>query len=169
MLNKLKKFMLVAAAAVMLSAGFATVAPNEAHAAHWADKQMRWAFNEGIITADLRDNLATRQDAWLMLFRTWAPYESSIQGTGYGSARNYVIREEISDGLRGTNWVTRDEMMGMIYQAFGVGRAWIPEYGFSLSRKWAIRNGIYDGSRGNDFATRAEVVAMLYNANARYN
>ncbi|MED3397887.1 protein phosphatase 2C, partial [Bacillus wiedmannii] len=43
MLKKIKKFMVVVAAAVMLSAGFATVAPKEA-SAHWADTQMNWAF-----------------------------------------------------------------------------------------------------------------------------
>ncbi|MRC32365.1 protein phosphatase 2C, partial [Bacillus thuringiensis] len=49
MLKKLKKFMIVAAAAVMLSAGFATVAPKEA-SSHWAYNQMNWAMRKGIIT-----------------------------------------------------------------------------------------------------------------------
>lgn len=44
--------MIVAIAAIMLSAGFTTAAPNEAHAAHWAGDQMRWALNSGYITAD---------------------------------------------------------------------------------------------------------------------
>lgn len=160
MLKKIKKFMVVAAAAIMLSVGFATAAPNEAHAAHWADKQMNWAMNRGYITADLRDNLATRQDAWLILTR-------AIKGQGgydYNYARQFLGYLDVTDGTRGTNWVTRDEMAGMLYQYRLKSPAWSPETGFYNSNNWAKSAGIFDGTRGNAFATRAEVVSMIYNA-----
>ncbi|EJR83986.1 MULTISPECIES: hypothetical protein [Bacillus cereus group] len=159
MLKKLKKTMVVAAAAVTLSTGFATVAPQEAQAAHWADLDMRWAFKNGIVTADLRDNLATRQDAWLMIYRD---RKQASPGDGYAQARAYVIKRHFSDGSRGTDWITRNEMIGMLYQGLGNGPAWNSKYGFSRARQWGIDNGFYDGSRGNDFATRAEIIAMLH-------
>ncbi|SLK20510.1 protein phosphatase 2C [Bacillus toyonensis] len=162
MLKKLKKFMIVAAAAVMLSAGFATAAPKEAHAAHWADKQMNWAFSHGYISADLRDNYATRQDAWLIMAR-WA-HQGLFWG-GYEDARKFVVNDHISDGTRGTNWVTRNEMAAMIYNHTSPDQSgWTPNGGFEEAIKWGRFFGIYDGSRGNDPATRAEVVTMLYNA-----
>ncbi|HDX9589273.1 TPA: protein phosphatase 2C [Bacillus pseudomycoides] len=158
MLKKLKKFMVVAAAAVMLSAGFVTAAPNEAHAAHWADTQMNWAMNKGYITADLRDNLATRQDVWLILTRA---KKNAGAAFDYNYARDYVIGNGISDGTRGTNWVTRDECAAMILRAKGFITSSSDE--FSNIREYGKKYGIYDGSRGNDFATRAEVVTMMYN------
>ncbi|MDO8161671.1 protein phosphatase 2C [Bacillus toyonensis] len=158
MLKKIKKFMVVAAAAVMLSAGFATVAPKEA-SAHWADNQMNWAKKTGIITADLRDSLATRQDMWLMSMRF--VYKTSGDFT-YEDARSYAIRYGISDGTRGTNWITRSEAAAMVYQ-IRYDSVWNPTDGFYYSDRRAKAKGIFDGTRGNDFATRAEVVTMLYN------
>ncbi|HFR4145193.1 TPA: protein phosphatase 2C [Bacillus cereus] len=160
MLKKLKKLMVVAAAAVMLSAGFATVAPNEAHAAHWADIQMKWAFKKGIVTADLRDNLATRQDTWIMIAR-WLGRSPS----NYDQARKFVVDWRISDGTRGTDLVTRDEVVAMLHNRYMHGHisGWTPSGGFSNARDWGVSQGIYDGSRGNAFATRAEVVTMLFN------
>ncbi|MGH0828493.1 MULTISPECIES: protein phosphatase 2C [Bacillus] len=162
MLKKLKRFMVVAAAVVTLSAGFVTAAPEEAHAAHWADQDFRWAFAHGIITADLRDNLATRQDAWLMIYRAQLNSKDKRRQATYNQARNYVISAGYSDGSRGTNWITRDELVGMFYQGAGNGSAWNSKSGFSHSRNWGIRWGYYDGTRGNDFATRAEVVSILH-------
>ncbi|MFT2139120.1 protein phosphatase 2C [Bacillus cereus] len=158
MFKKTKRFMVVAAAAVTLSTGLATVAPQEAQAAHWADVDMRWAFYHGIITADLRDNLATRQDAWLMIYRA----NLGDKSKGYSTARNWVISNHYSDGSRGTDWITRDELVGMFYQGMGNGPAWTSKYGFYNSRHWGMDFGFYDGSRGNDFATRAEVVSILH-------
>lgn len=152
--------MIVAAAAVTLSTGFATVAPQEAQAAHWADLDMRWAFKNGIVTADLRDNLATRQEAWLMIYRY--RMGESMPGKGYADARAYVISRHFSDGSRGTDWITRNEMIGMLYQGLGNGSAWDSKYGFSRVRQWGMNHGFYDGSRGNDFATRAEIISMLH-------
>ncbi|SCC46169.1 protein phosphatase 2C [Bacillus wiedmannii] len=160
MLKKLKKFMIVAAAAVMLSVGFATAAPNEAHAAHWADKQMNWAMNEGYITADMRDNLATRQDVWLILTRYYA--NSGEPHNSYEEARQFVQKNNISDGSRGTNWITRNELVGMLYQKYYWTNAWTPEGGFSKAIAWGKARGLFDGTRGNDFATRAEVITILY-------
>ncbi|UYX50584.1 protein phosphatase 2C [Bacillus thuringiensis] len=161
MLNKLKKFMVIAAATVMLSVGFATISPNAA-SAHWADKQMNWAFNKRIITADLRDSYATRQDAWLMITRATQPL--FLMG-GYEEARQSVIKRRISDGTRGTNWVTRNEMAAMIFNYTAKDRdGWTPQGGFEEAIKWGRIYGYYDGTRGNDAATRAEVVTMLYNA-----
>ncbi|KPU55610.1 hypothetical protein [Bacillus wiedmannii] len=163
MLNKLKKFMVVTAAAVMLSTGFATAAPSEVHAAHWADKQMNWAFKREIITADLRDNLATRQDTWLMVTRTVLGGKFNID---YDSAREYAITMGISDGSRGTNWVTRSEAAAMVLHMHGYYQdiQWDPKWGYVYVDYEAEGLGIFDGTRGNDFATRAEVVAMIYNA-----
>ncbi|USK99911.1 protein phosphatase 2C [Bacillus tropicus] len=158
MLKKLKKVIIIAAAAVMLSAGFATAAPNEAHAAHWADNQMNWAFNKGIITADLRDSLATRQDVWIMIAR----WDGNYVGN-YEKARQYVVRNGISDGTRGTNWVTRNETVAMLYNYFYGSGGWNPNKGFGDAFSWGRTVGVYDGSRGNDAATRAEVVTMIYN------
>ncbi|MGK3615014.1 protein phosphatase 2C [Bacillus cereus] len=157
MLKKLRKFMVIAAAAVMLSAGFATVAPKEA-SAHWADTQMNWAFNKGIITADLRDGLATRQDVWIMIAR----WDGNYVGN-YEKARQYVVRNGISDGTRGTNWVTRNETVAMLYNYFYGNGGWTPNKGFGNAFSWGRTVGVYDGSRGNDAATRAEVVTMIYN------
>ncbi|WP_088312213.1 protein phosphatase 2C [Bacillus cereus] len=162
MLKKLKKVIIIAAAAVMLSAGFATAAPNEAHAAHWADKQMKWALSYGYVRADLRDNYATRQDAWLIMAR-WA-HQGYFMGS-YEDARKFVVKDRISDGTRGTNWVTRNEMAAMIYNYTSPNQGgWTPNGGFEEAIKWGRFFGIYDGTRGNDPATRAEVVTMLYNA-----
>ncbi|MCU5376173.1 protein phosphatase 2C [Bacillus cereus] len=158
MLKKLKKFMIVTAAAVMLSVGFATVAPQEA-SAHWADIEMNWAFKNGYVTADLRDSLATRQDTWLMITRV----DTKSSGYNYDIARNYVIRRDISDGSRGTNWITRSEAAAMILLMNHRGIAtWDPAYGFAKTDMWAKRFGFFDGTRGNEFATRAEVVSMLF-------
>ncbi|MBE5106488.1 protein phosphatase 2C [Bacillus thuringiensis] len=158
MLKKLKKIMVVAAAAVMLSAGFATVAPKEA-SAHWADEHMNWAREKGYITSDMRDSLATRQDAWLIFTR----YIKKSRGYDYNSARKFLMSRGISDGTRGTNWITRDEMMGMIYAKDTGRKAWNPSNGFGNARSFGIDRFIYDGSRGSDFATRAEIVTMIYN------
>ncbi|HDX9589272.1 TPA: protein phosphatase 2C [Bacillus pseudomycoides] len=160
MLKKLKKFMFVTAAAVMLSVGFATYAPKEA-SAHWADKEMNWAYNRGIITADLRDSLATRQDAWLMTARYM-----SCKDMSYEQARRYLMNQGqgMTDGTRGTNWITRNEYAAMLYKYRNYGPAWYPDDGFETVIEWAWKNNIYNGGRGNDFATRAEIVTMLYNA-----
>ncbi|PEI84683.1 protein phosphatase 2C [Bacillus toyonensis] len=161
MLKKLKKIMVVAAAVVTLSAGFATVAPKEA-SAHWADPQMNWAMKHKIITADMRDSLATRQDYWLMLSRyMWKPNLS------YAEARSYLMSSgsyPMTDGTRGTNWVTRNEVVGTMYNKYNYGGAWQPGIGFEWSRAWGARYGIFDGKRGDEWATRAEVVTMIYNA-----
>ncbi|OWW09718.1 protein phosphatase 2C [Bacillus sp. MB353a] len=157
MLKKLKRFMVVAAAAVTLSVGFATFAPKEA-SAHWADKQMNWAMSEGYLKSDMRDSLATRQDAWLILSR----YYGGKRDFSYEQARQFVIRNGISDGSRGTNWITRNEMVGMLYQKYNWTKAWTPEGGFSKANAWGKARGLFDGTRGNDFATRAEVITILY-------
>lgn len=158
MLKKLKKFMIVASAAIMLSAGFATVAPKEA-SAHWAENKMNWAMRNGIITSYNPDNLATRQDMWLMIIR----YGHGKSGYfNYEDARSYVIKYGISDGSRGTNWITRSEAAAMVSQ-IKYDSVWYPEEGFYYSDLRAKAMGIFDGTRGNDFATRAEVVTMLYN------
>ncbi|MGX5472627.1 protein phosphatase 2C [Bacillus toyonensis] len=158
MLQKLKKIVVVAAAAVMLSAGFATIAPKEA-SAHWADNNMKWALARGYITVDLRDSLATRQDAWLIFTRSLR----KSSGYNYESARNYLMSRGITDGTRGTNWVTRDEMMGMIYARATGNKAWNPNNGFGDARAFGVYSRIYDGTRGSNFATRAEVVTMIRN------
>ncbi|MDO8159843.1 protein phosphatase 2C [Bacillus toyonensis] len=158
MLKKIKKFMVVVAAAVMLSAGFATVAPKEA-SAHWADSKMNWAMRKGIITAYMPDNLATRQDMWLMILR----YRHGGSGDyNYNDAQSFVIQMDISDGSRGTNWITRSEAAAMILQ-MQYRNMWSPIDGFAYSDYKAKQFGIFDGTRGSEFATRAEVVTMLYN------
>ena len=159
MLKNLKT-MVVAAAAVMLSTGFATVAPNEAHAAHWADKQITWAFQNGVITVDMRDSLTTRQDMWVMMLR----YEFKNVNYDYNNARNYVIAHGYSDGSRGTSRVTRSEAAAMVSSMAGYKSLWNSATGFSESDRRAKRLGIFDGTRGNDFATRAEVISMIYNS-----
>ncbi|MFP3379695.1 protein phosphatase 2C [Bacillus sp. SIMBA_069] len=156
MLNKLKKFMVVTAAAVMLSTGFATVAPKEAHAAHWADDVMEWAMVRSYILVDMRDSLATRQDMWLILTRA----KNRSAGYNYESARDFVKNSRISDGTRGTNWVTRDEAATMALQAMGYYNIYHPSFNFT--RTFGIKHYIYDGTRGDEFATRAEVVSMIY-------
>ncbi|MEH7753615.1 protein phosphatase 2C [Bacillus toyonensis] len=163
MFKKFKKFMMFAAAAIMLSAGFATAAPHEAHAAHWADNQMHWAFNKGIITADLRDSFATRQDAWLMISR----WNGNFVGN-YEQARQYMMRKGLSDGTRGTNWVTRNEFIGMLYKMRTGNSPWNPNTGFQAANYWGSEFYIFDGTRGNDAATRAEVISMMYNYNKKY-
>ncbi|UFI00682.1 protein phosphatase 2C [Bacillus toyonensis] len=155
MLKKFKKFMIVAAAAVMLSAGFATAAPNEAHAAHWADDHMNWAMRYGYITSDLRDSYATRQDTWLIMTRVI--FERG--GLDYNYARSYVINHGISDGTRGTNWVTRQEVAAMIYNNHHSDRP-----GFAATNAYAVKWYIFDGTRPTEPATRAEVVTMLHKA-----
>ncbi|MGG4560866.1 protein phosphatase 2C [Bacillus toyonensis] len=159
MLKKLKKVMVVAVAGIMLSTGFATVAPNKAHAAHWADEQMKWAKSNGYITADMRDSLATRQDVWLIFTR----YIKNSRGYDYNSARKFLMSRGISDGTRGTDLITRDEMMGMIYAKDTRRKAWNPSNGFGDARNFGINRFIYDGSRGNAFATRAEIITMIFN------
>ncbi|AXK21506.1 protein phosphatase 2C [Bacillus sp. COPE52] len=159
MLKRLKKIMVVAAAAVMLSAGFVTVAPKEA-AAHWADPEMNWAMNRGYITADLRDSLATRQDMWLIITRV----DNRSGGYNYNAARNYVINRGISDGTRGTNWITRSEAAAMVLRMKYQNIKWDPEVGFADTDRAAKSLGFFDGTRGNSFATRAEVVSMLFRA-----
>ncbi|MDO8161721.1 protein phosphatase 2C [Bacillus toyonensis] len=158
MLKKLKKFMIVAAAAVMLSAGFATIAPKEA-SAHWADSKMDWAMRKGIITAYMPDNLATRQDMWLMIMRY---HYGKTDNYNYVDAWAFVKTRGISDGSRGTNWITRSEAAAMVSQ-IKYNSLWSPTAGFYDSDQRAKKLGIFDATRGNDFATRAEVVTMLYN------
>lgn len=160
MLNKFKKFMVIAAAAVMLSAGFATVAPHEAHAAHWADKQMNWALNNGYITVDLRDSLASRQDAWLIMGRAWRDWP----GMNRTGASNYVSQYRVAEDGRPTDLVTRQEMAAFIYNFNNLAYTNKPWPGFLAVNVWAVSRGIYDGTRQNSYATRAEVVTMVYNA-----
>lgn len=159
MLKKLKKFMIVAAAAIMLSAGFATVAPKEA-SAHWADSQMNWAMKKGIITSYNPDSLATRQDMWLMMTRDILGWSGDF---GYDYARYTLMGLHITDGTRGSDWVTRSEAAAMILAKKGI-QLWSPEAGFYYSDQRARQLGIFDGTRGSNFATRAEVVSMIYNA-----
>ncbi|PEL40242.1 protein phosphatase 2C [Bacillus toyonensis] len=162
MLKKLKKIMVVAAAAVTLSVGFATFSPKEA-SAHWADTQINWAFNNSIITADMRDSLATRQDMWLMMLRHEFKnlYYSDYN---YNTARNYAVLHGYTDGTRGTNWVTRSEAAAFASSMAGYKNIWNSATGFSESDRRAKNLGIFDGTRGNEFATRAEVVTMIYNS-----
>ncbi|MGH1285303.1 protein phosphatase 2C [Bacillus toyonensis] len=163
MFKKIKKFMIVATAAFMLSVGFATVAPKEA-SAHWADTQMNWAFKREIVTADMRDSLATRQDTWLMITRTVLGGKFNID---YGSARDYVMSIGMTDGSRGTSWVTRSEVASMalhMYEGVYTDIKWDPKWGFVYTDFEAENLGIFDGTRGNEFATRAEVITMIYNA-----
>lgn len=157
MLKKLKRFMVVTAAAVMLSTGFATVAPNEAHASHWADAGMRWGMSNGYITVDMRDSIATRQDMWLIITRI----KNKSRGYDYNSARNYVMKRKISDGTRGSNWITRYEAVTMIYQTKYNGGY---ENNWERTIRWGQGSGVFDGTRGNDFATRGEIMQMLWKA-----
>ncbi|PEK41930.1 protein phosphatase 2C [Bacillus toyonensis] len=160
MLQKIKRIMVVAAAAVTLSVGFATFAPKEA-SAHWADPQINWALQNKIITADMRDSLATRQDMWLMMMRKEWKYHSDYN---FNSAQAFVVVHGYSDGSRGTNWVTRSEAAAMASSLAGYKNLWNPATGFSGSDRRAKKLGIFDGTRGNEFATRAEVVTMIYNS-----
>ncbi|ENJ6138924.1 protein phosphatase 2C (plasmid) [Bacillus cereus] len=163
MLKKLKKFMIVAAAAVTLSTGFATIAPKEA-SAHWADPQMYWAIRNYVIKFDMRESPAYRKDVWIMI----ANYSQRRYNT-YDEARQYVIRRGISDGSRGNDQITRNEMVGMLYQLHFHSPSWSPKGGFTNAIAWGTDKGIYDGSRGNDPAKRAEVVTMLYNYTKYYS
>ncbi|MRD34555.1 protein phosphatase 2C [Bacillus thuringiensis] len=161
MLKKLKKFMVVAAAAVMLSAGFATVAPKEA-SAHWADNAITWVFGKGYAQSDYRHKPAIRQDVWVMLSRYTGNWVKSPE-----EARQVVIRQGISDGSRPNAQITRNEMVGMLYQYHFNSPAWDSRGGFSNAIAWG-ENGIFDGSRGNEVATRGEVFVMLYNYAKKY-
>lgn len=158
MLKKLKKFMFVVAAAVMFSAGFATIAPKEA-SAHWADGAMDWGLRNGYITADLRDNYATRQDTWLILTRIATDHSG---GSTYDSARKYVMKYKISDGSNPQNYVTRFQVVQMLhrhtYKSIHFASA---DY---QALEWAVNKGIYDGTRNGDPATRAEVMTMMRQA-----
>ncbi|MGK3616508.1 protein phosphatase 2C [Bacillus cereus] len=158
MLKKIKKIMVVVAAAIMLSAGFATIAPKEA-SAHWADGAMDWGLRNGYITADLRDNYATRQDTWLILTRITTDHSG---GSTYDAARKYVMSNKISDGTNPQNYVTRFQVIQMIsrtkYHSYFLGT------GDNLALEWAVKKGIYDGTRNGDPATRAEVMTMMRQA-----
>ncbi|PFQ62901.1 protein phosphatase 2C [Bacillus cereus] len=162
MLKKLKKIMVVAAAAVMLSAGFATVAPKEA-SAHWADNAITWVFGKGYAQSDYRHKPAIRQDVWVMLARFNGYWVKSPD-----EARQVVIRLGISDGSRPYAQITRNEMVGMLYQDHFHQPAWDSRGGFSNAIAWG-ENGIFDGSRGNEIATRGEVFVMLYNFAKKYH
>ncbi|WP_313954400.1 protein phosphatase 2C [Bacillus cereus group sp. BfR-BA-01523] len=157
MLKKLKKFIVVAAAAIMLSAGFATAAPTEAQARSWSDPGIDWGLSKGYITVDMRDSLATRQDMWLIITRI----KNKSRGYDYNSARRYVMSYGISDGLRGSNWITRNEAVAMIFQTKYNGAY---QSGWQNSTDWGRGSGVYDGTRGNDFATRGEIMQMLWKA-----
>ncbi|MGG1289735.1 MULTISPECIES: protein phosphatase 2C [Bacillus cereus group] len=158
MLKKLKKIMVVVAAAVMLSAGFATVAPKEA-SAHWADGAMDWGLRNGYITADLRDNYATRQDTWLIITRVANDLSG---GSSYAASRNYVMNRKISDGSNPQAYVTREQVYTMLYRV-----AYPNAYGTMEDHKalgWAVKNRITTDGRRADFATRAEVMTMIRQA-----
>lgn len=162
MLKKFKRFMVVAAAAVMLSAGFATVAPKEA-SAHWADNAITWVFGKGYAQSDYRYKPAIRQDVWVMLSRYNGYWVKSPE-----EARQVVIRRGISDGSRPYAQITRNEMVGMLYQDHFNRSAWDPRAGFNNAIVWGESNGIFDGTRGNEIATRGEVFVMLYNYTKKY-
>ncbi|HGO9417101.1 TPA: protein phosphatase 2C [Bacillus cereus] len=154
--------MVVAAAAVMLSAGFATVAPKEA-SAHWADNAITWVFGKGYAQSDYRYKPAIRQDVWVLLARYTGNWVKSPE-----EARQVVIRSGISDGSRPNAQITRNEMVGMLYQNHFHQPAWDPRAGFNNAIVWGESNGIFDGSRGNEVATRGEVFVMLYNYAKKY-
>nr|WP_088312255.1 protein phosphatase 2C [Bacillus cereus] len=158
MLKKLKKIMVVVAAAVMLSAGFATVAPKEA-SAHWADGAMDWGLRNGYITADLRDSYATRQDTWLIITRVANDLSG---GSSYAASRNYVMNRKISDGSYPEAYVKRDELVTMLYRAAHPSS----KLGLNDSQawEWAWKKGIWDSKRVFDPATRAEVMTMIRQA-----
>ncbi|MFT9870008.1 protein phosphatase 2C [Bacillus mobilis] len=157
MLKKIKKFIVVAAATITLSAGFATISPQAA-SAHWADTQMDWAFNKGIINTDLRDSPATRQDAWLIMERLY----TGANGYNYNDARSFARQLRIAEDGRPTNWVTREEMGSFLYSFRYIAYTNKSWPGFGTTTTWATGNGIFDGSRPQDVATRAEVVTMIY-------
>ncbi|EJQ93127.1 hypothetical protein IGW_02728 [Bacillus cereus ISP3191] len=161
MLKKIKKIMVIATAVVMLSVGFATLSPKAA-SAHWADTHMNWALNKGYITADLRDNLEIRQNAWLIMVRAW----NDAPGIGMDGAHNFARQLRVADG-RPLNHVTRQEMASFIYNFRNLAYTNKTWPGFSTTNAWAVRNKIYDGSRPTDYATRAEVVTMIHNADKR--
>ncbi|MGN4717867.1 protein phosphatase 2C [Bacillus cereus group sp. MYBK226-2] len=159
MLKKLKKIIVVAATAVMLFAGFATVTPNEA-SAHWADGAMDWGLRNGYITADLRDSYATRQDTWLILTRIATDHSG---GSNYDAARKYVMSNKISDGTNPQNYVTRFQVIQMIHRTKSPKNLYLGDAdGRALD--WAVKKGIYDGTRNSDPATRAEVMTMMRQA-----
>nr|WP_088312211.1 protein phosphatase 2C [Bacillus cereus] len=159
MLKKLKKIMVVVAAAVMLSAGFATVAPKEA-SAHWADGAMDWGLRNGYITADFRDSYATRQDTWLIITRVANDLSG---GSSYAASRNYVMNRKISDGSYPEAYVLRDDVVTMLYRA---SRPPTNPMGINdwQAGSWGIQKGIYDGRRMLSPATRAEVMTMIRQA-----
>ncbi|MEC3467685.1 protein phosphatase 2C [Bacillus tropicus] len=162
MLKKIKKFIVVAATTITLAAGFATISPQAA-SAHWADTQMNWALNNGYVTADMRDSLATRQDAWLIMTRAW----NDAPGIGLTGAHNFAKQLRIAEDGRPTNWVTREEMATFLYNLRYIAFTNKPWPGFGTTSNWAARNGIFDGSRPQAFATRGEVVTMIYRANKK--
>ncbi|MGK3616507.1 protein phosphatase 2C [Bacillus cereus] len=159
MLKKIKKIMVVVAAAVMLSAGFATIAPKEA-SAHWADGAMDWGLRNGYITADLRDNYATRQDTWLIITRVANDLSG---GSSYEAARKYVISREISDGSYPREYVKREDVVRMLFRASHGPTN--PKYLNDWQASgWGASKGIWDGRRSDDPATRAEVMTMIRQA-----
>ncbi|MGE1052282.1 DUF4179 domain-containing protein [Bacillus sp. GFa4/2] len=163
MLKKLKKIMVVAAAVVMLSVGFATISPNAA-SAHWADQHMNWALDNGYVTVDLRDSLAVRQDAWLIMIRAYqGPYHDATMKHAHNMASQLRVAE---DG-RPTDLVTRQEMATFLYNFRYLAYSNKPWPGFGTTSNWAVRNGIFDGSRPQAYATRAEVVTMIHNAKTK--
>ncbi|HFT5903653.1 TPA: protein phosphatase 2C [Bacillus cereus] len=161
--KKFKKTMVVAAAAVMLSAGFATVAPKEA-SAHWADNAITWVFGKGYAQSDYRYKPAIRQDVWVMLARYKGYWVKSPQ-----EASQTLVRLGVTDGTRPYAQITRNEMVGMLYQNLFHSPAWDSRGGFSNAIAWGESNGIFDGTRGNEIATRGEVFVMLYNYAKKYN
>ncbi|WIG23697.1 protein phosphatase 2C [Bacillus anthracis] len=159
MLKKLKRFMVVAAAAVMLSAGFATVAPKEA-SAHWADNNMNWAMNNGYIKSDNRDSYLTRQETWLVLGRYHQKrpqWPNSKPLNTYEQGRQYAMHERFSDGSRGTDYITRDEVAVMLVRFLYLNLDY--KRAVQAAKNW----GLYDGSRGSSYATKAEIVTMMHN------
>ncbi|WP_412678194.1 protein phosphatase 2C [Bacillus wiedmannii] len=159
MFKKIKKFMIIAAAAVMLSVGFATVAPKEA-SAHWADTQMNWAMDNGYIKSDNRDSYLTRQETWLVLSRYHQKrpqWPNSKPLNTYEQGRQYVMYEGISDGLRGTDTITRNEVAVMLVHFL------YPKADYNRSIQAAKNWGLYDGTRGTSYATKAEIVTMMHN------
>ncbi|MGU3355155.1 protein phosphatase 2C [Bacillus sp. M5A3_1b] len=155
--------MVVVAAAVMLSAGFATVAPKEA-SAHWADGAMDWGLRNGYITADLRDSYATRQDTWLIITRVANDLSG---GSSYTASRNYVMNRKISDGSNPQAYVTRGQVCQMLYRAAHPGAyGTIDDHGaYSWARaKKIVQEADGRGARVAEAATRAEVMTMIRQA-----
>jgi len=157
MLKSLKKILVVAATTIMLFTGFATVAPRDA-SAHWADGAMDWGLRNGYITADLRDNYATRQDTWLIITRV---ANNLSGGSSYDASHKYVTSRKISDGLNPEAYVTREQVYTMLYRV-----AYPDSYGTTdyKALAWAVKNRITTDGRRADFATRAEVMTMIRQA-----